>query len=101
VTVSGRPSSQACVSSASNCSKPRWAIEDSHSRRVGEGETGGALFGDQAKRRLQQRLFQIAVVIAALATALVLAPAHVKGFYMSRPQRSLGLSVRISRVQEG
>jgi hypothetical protein len=29
------------------------------------------------------------VVIAALGAALILVPAHVKGFYMSRPQRSL------------
>jgi hypothetical protein len=29
------------------------------------------------------------VVIAALGAALFLAPAHVKGFYMSRAQRSL------------
>jgi hypothetical protein len=28
-------------------------------------------------------------VIAALGAALFFAPAHVKGFYMSRPQRSL------------
>jgi hypothetical protein len=33
------------------------------------------------------------VMIAALAAALILAPTHVKGFYMSRPQRSLHLSV--------
>ena len=44
---------------------------------------------DQAERRLQQRLFQIAVMIAALGAALFLAPAHVKDFYMSRAQRSL------------
>jgi len=28
-------------------------------------------------------------VVAALGAALFLAPAHVKGFYMSRAQRSL------------
>ena len=32
--VSGRPSSQACVRAASNCSKPRCAIEDSNSSRA-------------------------------------------------------------------
>ncbi len=56
-----------------------------HPRRIGKGEAGRALFRDQPERCLQQRLFQIAVVIAALGAALFLAPAHVKGFYMSRP----------------
>ena len=67
----------------------RGGADAGHPRGVGKGETGRAFFGDQAKRRLQQRLFQIAVVVAALAAALFLAPAHVKGFYMSRVKRSL------------
>ena len=78
----------------------RGGADAGHPRGVGEGEAGRALFGDQAKRRLQQRLFQIAVVVAALAAALVLSPAHVKGFYMSRPQRSLVLRA-LTRVHEG
>ena len=49
-----------------------------HARGIGEGEPGRALLRDQVERRLQQRLLQIAVVIAALGAALVLAPAHVK-----------------------
>src|SRR3954454_24796262 len=57
-----------------------------HSGCVGKGESGRALFGDQPERRLQQRLLQIAVMIAALGAALFLAPAHVNGFYMSREQ---------------
>src|SRR5205814_10701947 len=57
-----------------------------HPRGIGEGETGRTLFGDQAECRLQQRLFQIAVMVAALGAARFLAPAHVKGFYMSRPK---------------
>src|SRR5258708_27307325 len=61
-----------------------------HARGVGKGETGRAFFSDQPEGRLQQGLFQIAVMIAALGAALFLAPAHVKGFYMSRAQRSLG-----------
>jgi transcriptional regulator of nitric oxide reductase len=52
-------------------------------RGVGESEAGRSLLGNQAKRRLQQRLLQIAVVVAALSAALFLASAHVKGFYMS------------------
>src|SRR5690349_16972538 len=57
-----------------------------HPRGIGKGESGRALFGDQSERRLQQRLFQIAVMIAALGAALFLAPAHVNAFYMSRAQ---------------
>src|SRR5262249_2179215 len=60
-----------------------------HARGIGEGKPGRALLRDQVERRLQQRLLQIAVMIAALAAALILAPGHVKGFYMSRAQRSL------------
>src|SRR5207247_142875 len=60
-----------------------------HPRGVGEGESGRAFLRDQIERRLQQRLLQIAVMIAALGAALFLAPTHVKGFYMSWPQRSL------------
>src|SRR5260370_40971626 len=63
-----------------------------HARGIGKGESGRAFFRDQPERRLQQRLLQIAVVIAALSAALFLAPAHVKGFYMSRAQRSLAAS---------
>src|SRR5665647_772853 len=60
-----------------------------HARGIGKGEAGRALLGDQAECCLQQRLFQVPVVIAALGAALFLAPAHVKDFYMSRAQRSL------------
>src|SRR5262249_10253187 len=49
-----------------------------HARGVGEGEAGRALLPNQVERRLQQRLFQIAVMVAALGAALFLAPAHVK-----------------------
>ena len=62
----------------------RGRADAGHARGIGKGETGRALFRDQVERRLQQRLFQIAVMIAALGAALFLAPAHVKGFYMSR-----------------
>jgi hypothetical protein len=34
------------------------------------------------------------VMIAALGAALFLAPAHVKGFYMNRAQRSLARQLR-------
>ncbi len=55
-----------------------------HARGIGKGEAAGPFFGNQSERCLQQRLLQIAVMIAALGAALFLAPAHVKGFYMSR-----------------
>ena len=55
-----------------------------HARGIGKGEAGRPLFRDQIERCLQQRLFQIAVMVAALGAAIFLAPAHVKGFYMSR-----------------
>src|SRR6202020_2479924 len=58
-------------------------------RGIREGKTRGPLLRDQAECCLQQRLFQIAVVIAALGAARFLAPAHVKDFYMSRGKRSL------------
>ena len=52
-------------------------------RGVGKGEAGRAFLGDQIKGCLQQRLFQIAMMIAAFGAALFFfAPAHVKGFYM-------------------
>ena len=52
-------------------------------RGISKGETGRAFLGDQIKGRLQQRLFQIAMMIAAFGAALFFfAPAHVKGFYM-------------------
>src|SRR6266852_3778588 len=60
-----------------------------YARGIGKGKTRRAFFRDQPERRLQQRLFQVAVMIAALGAAMFLAPAHVKGFYMSRTQRSL------------
>src|SRR5881392_2922618 len=69
----------------------------SHARGISERKPGRAFFRDQPERRLQQRLFQIAVMIAALGAALFLAPAHVKGFYMRRAQRSLGCP-RLSKV---
>src|SRR5260370_16810830 len=70
-----------------------WGADAGHARGIGKGEAGRAFFRDQPQRRLQQRLFQIAVVVAALGAAF-LAPTHVKGFYMSRAQRSLGRCYR-------
>src|ERR1700676_2861072 len=66
----------------------RRRADPGRTRGVGEGKPRRALFRDQPERCLQQRLFQIAVMITALGAAF-LAPAHVKGFYMSRTQRSL------------
>ena len=66
----------------------RWA-DAGHARGIGKGEAGRALLRDQPERRLQQRLFQVPVVVAALGAAFFLAPAHVKNSYMSRRGRSL------------
>ncbi|OIQ66094.1 hypothetical protein GALL_523430 [mine drainage metagenome] len=70
---------------------PVWRrrADASHARGIGKGEARRAFFRNQAEGGLQQRLFQIAVMIAALGAALFLAPAHVKGFYMKHaPIRS-------------
>ena len=74
----------------------RGGTDAGHARGIGKGEAGRALLRDQPERRLQQRLFQIAVMIAALGAALFLSPAHVKGFYMSRR-----VKVTDFAVQEG
>lgn len=55
-----------------------------HACGIGEGEAGRALLGDQPEGGLQKCFLQITVVIAALGAALLLAPAHVNDFYMSR-----------------
>ena len=47
----------------------RGGADAGHARGIGEGEAGRALLGDQVERCLQQRLFQIAVMIAALGAA--------------------------------
>src|SRR5213593_870461 len=64
-------------------------------RRVGEGEAGRALLRDQIERGADQRLAQIAVVIAAPPAVVVAlpGPAHVKGFYI----RTMWLSLRVNR----
>ena len=55
-------------------------------RGLGEGETGRAVLGDKVQRGADQRLAQVSVMVAA---GLVLAPAHVKGFYMSPAASSM------------
>jgi hypothetical protein len=58
-------------------------------RGLGEGEAGRSFLGDQVERCLQQRLFQVAVVVSAFAAAAIpiSAPAHVKGYYINRMNR--------------
>src|SRR5262249_30563304 len=48
-----------------------------------KSETRRAFLRDQLERGADQGLFQVAVVVAALAAPL-LGPAHVKGLYMTR-----------------
>src|SRR5262249_53180934 len=80
-------------------------------RRLGKGKPGRALLRDQCECRADQRLFQIAMVIAARTRgAVVLAPAHVKRLYMTRngtsnaawsgPKRR-GLVARMSGAKSG
>ena len=73
-------------------------------RGLGKGEAGGTLLRDQFQRGAQQRLLEIAVVIAARSGVF---PAHVKRSYMSRPAPSTGwarrpqLSRRCASAQHG
>ena len=50
----------------------------------GDGEAGGAFLGDQRQRRLDQRLAQVAVMVAAAFEAALAGPAHVYEFYICR-----------------
>ena len=56
-------------------------------RRFGKGEAGRPLLRDQIERGADQRLLQIAVVIAARARCPA-CPAHVKGAYMTPREAS-------------
>ncbi len=92
---SGLPSSQAALSASSNSTKPRCATSASNSSRSRKCRYGAAgltpaaraasakvkparaLLGDQRQRGPDQRLAQVAVVIAARAFAAVSGPIHV------------------------
>src|SRR5262249_3607128 len=59
-------------------------------RSLGKGKARWSFLRDQFQRGAEQRLFQVAGVVAARATApLVFRPAHVNSFYMSRYIRSM------------
>src|SRR5215470_15429750 len=57
-----------------------------------KGEARGALLGNQLERGADQRLLEIAVVVAARAPSptVVLRPAHVKSIYIVRGESSIG-----------
>src|SRR5262245_20966107 len=61
-------------------------------RSLREGEAGRALLGDQFKGGAQQRLLEIAVVVAAVPgpPATLPGPAHVKSLYIGRGESSIG-----------
>src|SRR5262245_1399623 len=60
-------------------------------RRLREGEASGPLFRDQFQRRVDQGLFQVAVVVAARARPSALpGPAHVKSVYIDSMAASTG-----------
>src|SRR5262249_37571606 len=76
-------------------------------RGLGEGEAGGALGGAEVEGGADQRLAQIAVVIAAtllVAVAAIPLPAHVNSSYMSPPNPaaySRSLTIGCARPQWG
>src|SRR5271169_187509 len=70
----------------------RRRADSGEARGLGEGEAGRTLLGDQLQRGADQRLAQIAVMIAARFIALaglVLAPTHVKDAYMRAADKSM------------
>ena len=95
-------------SAASNCSKPRRATlgqelvavaempigrgrtDARPARGFCEGEPGRPLLGDQLERGAHQRLFQIAVMVAARAAfPFVTSPAHVNSIYIVASESSI------------
>ena len=54
-------------------------------RGVGKGKSGRSLFGDQVESRLDQRLAQIAVMIAATPIRPSARPAHRPAQFIARP----------------
>src|SRR5277367_1254271 len=70
----------------------RRRADPGEARGLGESEAGRALLGDQFQGGADQRLAQIAVMIAARFVALagfVLAPTHVKDAYMRAGAKSM------------
>ena len=51
-------------------------------RRLGEAEARGPVLLDQLARRLEQHLFEVAVMIAVRPPPAALRRTHVKGFYI-------------------
>jgi len=58
-------------------------------RRLGDGEAGGALFRDQCGSGFNQRLAQVAMVIAASLEAALPRPTHVREFYITEGGRTI------------
>ena len=52
---------------------------------IGKGEAGRSLFRDQIEGCLDQCLAKIAMMVASSSARPVSRPAHVNGFYISRP----------------
>src|SRR5436189_2227987 len=66
----------------------------SRARGIGKGEPGRTLFRDQVEGRLDQRLAQIAVMIASAPARPLSRPTHVKCFYMSSGHMADAFSAR-------
>src|SRR5262249_52864211 len=67
-------------------------------RGLGEREPGRPLAGDQVERRLDQRLLEVPVMVAA--RTLVIPPAHVKDIYMSRGRASPIIAVLYAPIAD-
>src|SRR5689334_14055902 len=71
-------------------------------RGLGKGEARWSFLCDQFQGGAQQRFFQVAMVIAARATAPVVSrPAHVNSFYMSRHASSREFYAGTSLLRTG
>src|SRR5260370_12812818 len=61
----------------------RCRADAGESRRLRKGEPGGPLAGNQIERRTDQRLLEIAMMVAARRRPLVAIPRHVKRVYIT------------------
>src|SRR6266446_1115223 len=69
----------------------RCRADAGESCRLRKGEPGRPLAGDQVERRADQRLLEIAVMVAARRRPLVAIPRHVKRVYIAGTEASSGL----------
>src|SRR6266545_3889809 len=71
-------------------------------RRLGEGDTGRPLLGDQLEGGVEEGFPEVDVVVAAWPRAPAAAmpgPAHVKGLYMERGESSIARAPKGERLR--